>query len=127
MSRPDDDFDVRMRRHFAGVDTSPGFEARLAARIAAIDAVPADTQRARVERQREALHDRLRREAWTNVAVAAGVGAAALVVVWRHGPAVAESVAGSLAVLAQPSLLGGVAVAVLVASLWPVVEKYLPR
>jgi len=127
MSGPEDGFDARMRRHFAGVDTSPEFTARLAARIAATVAEPAATRRARVERQREALRGRLRREAWTNVAVAAGVGAAAIAAVWRHAPAVAERVEGILVLLAQANLVGGVALAGLVAGLWPVVERYLPR
>ncbi len=127
MSLPGDGYDARMRRHFANLDTSPQFDARLMARVAALAAEPAEVLRARVERRREALARRLRRETWTNAAVAAGVGAAAIAGIWRHGPAVAERMEGILAVVADPNLLGSVAVAVLAVSLWPVLQRYLPR
>ena len=127
MSLPGDGYDARMRRHFADLDTSPQFEARLMARIAALAAEPAEVLRARVERRREALARRLRRETWTNAAIAAGVGAAAIAGIWRHGPVVAERMEGVLAVAANPNLLGSVAVAVLALSLWPVLQRYLPR
>ena len=127
MNRPEDLLDARMRRHFAGVDTSPEFSARLAARIAAGASEPAEARRFQCERRREELARRLRREAWTNAAVAAGIGAAALAVVWRHAPVVADRVEGLLVAAADPNLLGGVAVAVLAAGLWPVLQRYLPR
>ncbi len=127
MSLPDDGFDARLRQHFSGVDTSPEFTARLAVRVAAVAVEPAAVKRARIDRHREEAAQRLRREAWTNAAAAAGIGAAAIAAVWRHGPAVAEKVAGVLAALVQPNLLGVVAVAVLAASLWPLLQRYLPR
>ena len=127
MNRPEDILDARMRRHFAGVDTSPEFAARLAARIAAGAGEPAEARRSRIERQREELARRLRRETWTNAAAVAGIGAAALAVVWRHAPVVADRVEGLLIAAVDPSLLGGVAVAVLAAGLWPVLQRYLPR
>ncbi len=127
MSGAEDGFDARMRRHFAGVDTSPEFAARLAARVAAITLEPASIRRARLDRQREETEMRLRREAWTSGAAAAGIGAAAIAAVWRHAPAVAERVEASLAVLADPSQLGYVAVAVLAVAAWPVLQRYLPR
>ncbi len=127
MNRPEDAFDARMRRHFSGVDTSPEFAAQLAARVAAAAGEPAEARRARVERQREELARRLRRETWTSAAAAAGVGAAALAVVWRHAPVVADRVEGLFAGAVDPNLLGGVALAVLAASLWPVLQRYLPR
>lgn len=61
------------------------------------------------------------------MASAAAVGAAAIAVVWSHGPAVAGKVAELLAMLAEPNLLSGVAIAVLAASFWPVLQRYLPR
>ena len=127
MNLPDDGYDARMRRQFADLDTSPQFEARLMARVATLAAEPAEVLRARVERRREALARRLRRETWTNAAIAAGVGAAGIAGIWRHGPAVAERMEGILAVAANPNLLGSVAVAVLAISLWPVLQRYLPR
>lgn len=127
MSEPRDAFDARMRGLFAGVDTSPEFAARLAARIAAVVEEPAAARRLRAERQREALQQRLRREAWTGAAAAAGVGAAAIAAVWRHGPAVAGKIEGLLTALIDPSLLAGVAIAVLASALWPVLQRYAPR
>jgi hypothetical protein len=128
MNRPDDEaFDTRMRRHLSGIDTSPAFEARLAACIAAVAGEPAEARRSRVERERDEFARRLRRETWTNAATAAGIGAAALAVVWRHAPVVADRVEGLLTAALDPNLLGGVAVAVLAAGLWPVLQRYLPR
>lgn len=127
MSRSRDGLDARLRRHFADLDTSPAFAAELAARIAAIPVEPAGLRRARLERQRKEEAQRLRRETWTNVAVAAGVGAAAVAAVSRHAPAVANRVESLLEMLVQPNLLGGVAIAVLAASVWPVLQRVLPR
>lgn len=127
MNRPDDTLDARIRRHFSGIDTSPAFAARLAARIAAAAGEPAEARRSRVEREREELARRLRRETWTNAAAAAGIGAAALAMVWRHAPVVADRVEGLLTAILDPNLLGGVAVAVLAAGLWPVLQRFLPR
>ena len=42
------DLDARMRGAFAGVDTSPGFEARVVGRIASLHTEPADVLRERV-------------------------------------------------------------------------------
>lgn len=127
MNRPDDAFDARLRRHFSGIDTAPDFAARLAERIATSNMEPAEVRRARVERQRETLRQCLRREAWTSVASAAAVGMAAIAAVWRHGPAIAGRVEDILAVLSDPNVLNGVATAVLAVSLWPVLQRFLPR
>lgn len=127
MIQPGDGLDARLRRRFAGIDTSPEFAVRLAARIAAAAVEPAEVRRARIERQRESLARRLRGEAWTSAAAAAGVGAAAIAMVWRHAPAVSERVAALLEVAADPNLLSGIAAAVLAAALWPILQRYLPR
>ncbi len=127
MSGSGDGFAVRMRRQFAGVETSPEFAVRLAARVAAVALEPASAQRARIERQREELELRLRREAWTSAVAAAGVGAVAVAAVWRHAPAVADRIETWLAAFADPNLLGHVAVAALAAAVWPVLQRYLPR
>jgi ferric-dicitrate binding protein FerR (iron transport regulator) len=123
----DSRLDARLRRAFARIDTSPGFEARLAARVAALRPEPADLLRERVERGRISAAKRLRREAWMNAASVAGVGAAALAVVWRQGPAVAGWMEGVLAAMVDPRMLGGVAIAGLAAGLWPILRGLLPR
>lgn len=123
----DRDFEARLRRVFAGIDTSIRFEARLAARIAALRTEPAEVLRERVEQRRIRAGKRLRREAWMNAASAAGVGAAALALVWRQGPAVAAWMDGVLAAAVDPGVLGGVAIVVLAAGFWPVLRGLLPR
>jgi hypothetical protein len=120
-------FDERMRRAFAGVETSAGFEARLLARIAALPAVPADERRARAERLRARARRILVREAWINAATAAGIGIAAIALVWRQGPAVARWIEDAMAAAADPGQLMMVAVVALAAGLWPVLKRLLPR
>jgi hypothetical protein len=120
-------FDERMRRAFAGVDTSAGFEARLLARVAELPAVPAGELRARFERSRARARRSLVREAWLNAATAAGVGIAAIALVWRQGPAVARWTEAALATAADPGELAKVAVLALAAGLWTVLRKLLPR
>jgi hypothetical protein len=121
------DFDARLRRAFAGIDTRPGFEARVDARIASAVAEPADVLRERVERSRIRAAGRLRREAWMNAATVAGVGAAAIALVWRHGPAVAHGTAQALEIASAPGALLGLAMATLALGLWPVLRGLLPR
>jgi hypothetical protein len=84
------DLDARLRRHFAGTDTTPGFEARVLARVSALPVLPVDQLRLLYERRDFEERARLRRSAWLNVATAFGVGAAAIALVWREGPAVAH-------------------------------------
>jgi hypothetical protein len=84
------DLDARLRRHFAGTDTEPGFEARVMARVSALPVLPVDQLRLLYERRDFEERARLLRTAWLNVATAFGVGVAAIVLVWREGPAVAR-------------------------------------
>jgi hypothetical protein len=120
-------FDERMRRAFADIDTAAGFEARLHARIAALPAVPAGELRARVERLRARAQQNLAREAWFNAATAAGVGVAAIALVWRHAPAVARWTLDAVTAAADPAELMKVAVLALAAGLWPLLRRLLPR
>ena len=78
------DFDARLRRLFAGVDTAPGFEARVMQRVAARSSAPRTDLRAQFERARASAARNLARQAWMNVATAVGVGAAGIALVWRH-------------------------------------------
>jgi hypothetical protein len=116
-----------LREAFAGLDTSPGFEARVAARVAALEAVPVHVQRAHAELRRHREAQRLRREYWLNAATAAGAGAAAIAVVWRHGPAVARWTEAMLSAAAEPGALMGLALGVLALGLWPLLRGWLPR
>jgi len=82
--------DHRLRKLYAGLDTRPGFEERVQARVAALAAAPTAELRERLERE----HDRARAAAnratrMDGVAIAiAGVGA--LLGVWRFGPELAS-------------------------------------
>jgi hypothetical protein len=121
------DFDARMRRLFAGADTAPGFEARVHARVAALEAQPAAGRRADAERRRELERRRLRREAWANGAIVAGSGAAGVALVLRHGAEVSHWVERIAAVASDPSLSTGFALAVLAAGAWPLLRSFRPR
>ena len=48
-------FDARMRLHFEEVDTAPGFEARVLARVASLSAVPAAELRDAAQRDRRVM------------------------------------------------------------------------
>jgi hypothetical protein len=121
------DFDARMRRLFADADTSPGFEARVHARVAALEAPPAASRRADAERRREIERRRLRREAWANGAIVAGTGAAGVALVLRHGAEVSQWVERIASVASDPSLSTGFALAVLAAGAWPLLRSFRPR
>jgi hypothetical protein len=123
----DDRLDVRLRRLFAGLDTSPGFGARVALRVAALPVVPRDVLRERVERSRALAARRLRRESLTWGATASAAGAAGLAVVWRNHEIVAAGVEDVVAAATGQGPLANVAVAVFAACLWPVLRRYLPR
>jgi ferric-dicitrate binding protein FerR (iron transport regulator) len=129
----DDELDLRLRRAFSGIDTRAGFERRVVARIAALGAsVPmpaaeAASLSARIERDRANTARRLAREAWVNAVTALGVGAAGVAAVWRHGPVVARWTEDALVAASQPPGLLALALAVLSASLWPVLKERLPR
>jgi hypothetical protein len=116
-----------MRRLFAGVDTSAGFEARLLARVAALPAVPEAELRACADRRQELARRRLRREAWMNGVTAVGVGAAVMALVWRHGPAVAGWTEQAMLAMSDPDVLARGALVVVAACLWPAVRRLLPR
>jgi hypothetical protein len=122
-----DALDARLRRLFAGVDTAPGFEARLAARIEALPGLPGDVLRVRIELQRETVRRRLRREAWLNAATAAGVGAALVALVWREGPVVTRWVEAGIAATSDPGAYLGVAFAALAFGLWIPLGKLARR
>ena len=118
------DFDARMRRLFAGVDTAPGFEARVMQGVAALGRAPRTELRAQIERSRSRSARDLARQAWTNVATAAGVGAAGIALVWHQRLEITQAVQTGLAAAADSGFLLGIAAAVLAAGLWPVLRRY---
>jgi hypothetical protein len=119
------DFDARMRRLFAGVDTAPGFEARVMQRVATRSAAPRADLRAQFERARASATRNLARQAWMNVATAVGVGAAGIALVWHHRLEITHAVQSGLAVAADSGVLVGIAAVVLAAGLWPTLRRYV--
>lgn len=112
------DLDARLRRIFAGTDTAPGFEARVMSRVAALPVVPVEELRLRYERHRREARERLRREAWFNTATAIGVGAAAIALIWRKGPALASWMDAFLAASSGPGALTSITILALGVGLW---------
>ena len=121
------DLDTRMRRLFEGVDTAPGFEERVLARVASLESDAAVALRSLAERRRALEQRWLRRESWMNAVTAAGIGAAGIAVVWHNGPSVVRWVEESSSLVSDPSLLMGFALAVLALGLWPALRSLLPR
>ena len=119
------DFDARMRRLFAGVDTAPGFEARVMQRVATRSAAPRADLGAQFERARASATRNLARQAWMNVATAVGVGAAGIALVWHHRLEITHVVQSGLAVAADSGVLVGIAAVVLAAGLWPTLRRYV--
>lgn len=125
MSEQDARLDARMRGLFAGVDTNRDFAARVMQRIAALDSALAVDLRAQFERKRDVARRRLIRESWSNAVTIAGIGAAAGVVVWRHAPAIMNwAQSGGMAEI-NPWLFTGIAAAALVASVWPLLRRFV--
>jgi hypothetical protein len=120
------DLDARLRAIFAGADTLPGFESRVMARVSALQAPDAKLLLI-AERRREATRQRLRREAWSNAATAAGVGAALIALVWREGPAVAQWVERGMAAASDFGSLSGFAFLALGLGAWVALQRALPR
>lgn len=114
--------EARLRRLFGGLDARAGFEERVLQRVAQLARAPRADLRAQFERRRALLRRSLRREAWTNAATLAGLGACAAVLLWRHAPAIARLAEG-FAVPADAPLLAGVTLAVLGALVWMLLKR----
>jgi len=121
------DLDARLRRHFAGTDTAPDFEARVMARVAALPAVPVADLRLRYERREFETRERLRREAWLNAGTAVGAGAAAIALVWREGPAVAHWMDAFLATSRDSGMLAAVSLLAVGLGLWVALGRFATR
>ncbi|MGQ0384724.1 MAG: hypothetical protein ACT4UP_08610 [Gammaproteobacteria bacterium] len=115
--------DARLRRAMSGLDTGEGFSERLHARIAAI--APRAQLGAVLACRQEALHRRLRLQAWANGISVAGLGLAMAATVWRFAPEI-ERLAAGLPSLGDPLIASGVAFAVIAVCLAPIL-RLLPR
>lgn len=119
--------DARLRTLFAGVDTAPGFDAAVMARVAALRATPDPKLLILAERSREVTRRRLRREAWMNAGTVAGIGAALIAFVWREGPAIAHWVEQGLAATSDMGSLAGLAFVALGFGAWIALQRLMPR
>jgi hypothetical protein len=112
--------DTRLRKMFSGLDTAPGFEDRLQARMAA---QPAGELRVRVEQE----YDRARAAANSAArmdAVAVGVaGIGGLLAVWRFAPELAGLYSASVDA-AGLTTIGFATLAAAGAALWAVLHRF---
>lgn len=115
--------DDRLRKMFARLDTTPGFEDRLQARIATLAAPPARELREQLQRE----HDRARAVADRAArvdALAIGIaGIGGLLAVWRFAPALANLYAASMET-PGPVAIGVATLAVAGAALWAVLRQF---
>jgi hypothetical protein len=77
----------RLRGLFGSLDARAGFEERVMARVASLAAqrgMVSTDPRAQFERRRELTRRRLRREAWSNGIIIAGIGVAAGALAWHY-------------------------------------------
>lgn len=115
--------DNRLRKMFVGLDTAPGFEDRLQARIATLAASPSQELREQLQRE----HDRARAVADRAArveALAIGIaGLGGLLAVWRFAPAMANLYATSVETLG-PAAIGAATLAVAGAALWAVLRQF---
>ena len=121
--------DTRLGRMHHTLDTSPGFEDRLADRIAALRPTRAMPPTSEALAGLERVHERERREAdrqarvESTVAGVATLGAA--LAAWRFAPLIVrlfETYAGTVQV--EPSLLAGGTLVAAGAALWAVLRRF---
>lgn len=114
--------DVRLRSLLGTLDAQPGFEARVAARLAA-HAAHAQSRadlRAGLEHRRELERRRLARETWSRGLTIAGLGMAASALVWRHAADVSQWVqSGGLSATLDPAHLSALTTTMVLVVLWP--------
>lgn len=126
MSGDEGRFDARMRSLVGRLDAQPGFEARVAARVAALGARADNIEdlRARYEHRREVLRRRLSREAWTHGLTIGGIGLAAIALIWRFAPEIRNwGQTADPSAAFDPLQIGGYSSVVLLAILWPLMRK----
>ena len=97
MNRLDD----RLSELFVRLDTRPGFEQRVEARIASLSAARADSPQAGrkslLQRQLERAREAARRDAWLDGLVLAAGGVGAMLATWIFAPRLASLAAGMTA------------------------------
>lgn len=117
----------RLRGLFGSLDARAGFEERVMARVASLAAqrgmVRVDL-RAQFERRRELTRRRLRREAWSNGLIIAGIGVAAAAFAWHYADLIGQWLIAPVASgQVDPMLAAGVSLAAVAAAVAIVIWK----
>jgi len=104
----------RLRRLHAGLDAAPGFEARLAARIAALGAPAASPaqQRARADALRRECEAALRGRLWNTLGAALALALGAVLMAQLFGATLAQQLQVLLGSAYSPALSLGTCIAV---------------
>ena len=116
--------DARLRRLYGGLDTRPGFEDRLQARIAELAvARPAAADRSLLEREHEHALAAARSAARID-SIAVGIGGlGAALALWRFAPQLSAWYATSIETL-DPLVVGFGSLAVTAAALWALLARF---
>jgi len=120
---PGAELERRLRRLHADLDAGPGFEARLAARVARLEAVPRASQRARADAERRRAEAALRGRLWMALGVALALACAAVALVRLFGAEAARQFLGHV----HPSqpVLTAVSCALAAAAAWYAMHQAL--
>ena len=118
--------DERLRRLCGSLDTSPGFEDRLQARIASMATAPAQVPLAAAREHLEQQHERARaaahRAARMDAAAVAIGGIGSALALWRFAPQVTAWYATSVETLG-PTFIGFGSLAITAFALWALLKR----
>jgi hypothetical protein len=116
--------DARLRKLYGGLDTRPGFDDRLQARIAELSAArPSAAERSRLEQEHERALAAARRAARID-AIALGIGGlGSAMALWEFAPQLSAWYATSVETL-DPLLVGFGSLAVTAVALWGLLRRF---
>jgi hypothetical protein len=116
--------DARLRKLYGGLDTRPGFDDRLQARIAELSAArPSAANRSRLEQEHERALAAARRAARID-AIALGLGGlGSAMALWEFAPRISAWYAASVVTI-DPMLVGFGSLAVAGAALWTLLRRF---
>jgi len=118
------ELEAQLRRLLGSFDASAGFDKRVMQRVAtlATTGAPRADLRAQLERRRELVRWRLRREAWMNGITILGLGACAAALLWRFAPEI-QQLAASAAWPVDRGLLAAGTLAAVGAAVWFLLKR----
>jgi len=115
--------DARLKKLYGNLDTSPGFEDRLQARIAALAAArPAAADRSRLEREHERALAAARSAARVDSIAVGSAGLGGALALGRFAPELSAWYASSVEAL-DPLVVGFGSLAVTVVALWALLNR----